>query len=315
MRFDLICNMALHAEPGQRLHVQVLPTMTEQQRLLHEVIWVEGCDRWIASADRDGARGLDLVGCASEVRIAFAASVSLAPVWCHAAAIREQPGAGIAAPSAYSTPGERWSTERIVAALAPAARGPAAVFAALPELFEGLRHCTAANQLPQYARAPSQSTDCAAQRTLEPLQFAITVFRALGVPARIVAGFAPEAVRLSPHDARAFYLELYRAGRWWLFEPDGHVPAFGFVRTKVGSQPSDLALVRGVESTQALRGVGSPQALRMDASVDPPPEWGLPLRTSSRLLLSLDAQAGAGAQSGVSRPVVPATALEASTSV
>jgi hypothetical protein len=238
------------------------------------------------------------------VRIAFAASLSLAPVWCHAAAIRERPSTGITAPRVYSTPGERWSAERIVAALGAVARGPAAVFTALPELFEWLRHCADANQLPRYARAPMQFADCTAQRMLEPLQFAVAVFRALGVPARMVAGFAPETARPHPHDARAFYLELYRAGRWWLFEPDGQVPAFGFVRTMVGCQPSDLALVRGVGSTQPDR---------MDASVDPPPAWGLPLRTSSRLLLSLDAQDSVGPQAGVNTPFALATAPEAST--
>ena len=30
--------------------MHVLPAVTEQQRLLHEVIWVEGCERWIVSA-------------------------------------------------------------------------------------------------------------------------------------------------------------------------------------------------------------------------------------------------------------------------
>jgi hypothetical protein len=182
------------------------------------------------------------------------------------------------------------------------------VFAALPELFEWLRQCIGANEWWRYACAPLDSMDrtsYAHGRMLEPLQFALAVFRSLGVPARIVVGFAPEAVPLHRHDARAFYLELYGYGRWWLFEPDGQVPAFGCIRTAVGCQPSDLTL---------LRGAASGQSLRMDASVDPPPAWGLPLRTSSRLLLSLDAQETTGPQAGVCTPSTLAGVAEASAS-
>jgi hypothetical protein len=82
----------------------------------------------------------------------------------------------------------------------------------------------------------------------------------------------------------------------------------------VGCEPGELALVRGVASTQPDR---------MDASVDPPPAWGLPLRTSNRLLLSLDAQdlddldaqERADPQSGVNRPFALAPVPEASTSL
>ena len=91
LRFDLTCNIALRVEPGQRVHACVLPALTEQQRILHEVIWVEGCDRWTTSLHPDGTRALDLVACESEVRVAFAVSLTTAPVWCHAAALWEQP--------------------------------------------------------------------------------------------------------------------------------------------------------------------------------------------------------------------------------
>jgi hypothetical protein len=283
MRFDLTCNIsiALRAEPGRGVHVHALPALTEQQRLLHEVIWVEGCHHWTVSAQPDGARVLDLVGCESEVRVAFAASLTVAPVWCHAAALWKRAQPGITLPSACSKPNEHWSMDRIVAALRPALRDTAAVFAALPELFQWLRQFIDVNKLRHYARAPMERASSAQDGVLASLEFAVAVFEALGVPARIVAGFAPESDGLNAHDARAFNLELHRGGRWWLFEPDGQVPAFGFIRTAVGCEPSDFALVRGAASAQPLR---------MDASVDPPPAWGLPLRTSSRLLLSLDAQ-------------------------
>ena len=56
MRFDLTCNIALRVQPGKGLHVQVLPAITEQQQLLHEVIWVARGDLG------RGMRALDRVG-------------------------------------------------------------------------------------------------------------------------------------------------------------------------------------------------------------------------------------------------------------
>ena len=188
-------------------------------------------------------------------------------------------------------------------ALGPALRNPAAVFAALPELFEWLRQYHHSSELTRYEGAPTERPSCGQADILE---LAVSVFSALGVPARIVAGFAPEAVGIDAHDARALNLELYRNGRWWMFEPDGQVPAFGFVRTAVGCQLSDLPLVRAAAPAQLVR---------MDASVDPPPAWGLPLRTSTRLLLSLDAEDDGDPLLSVSTSPVLAGEPEASTSV
>ena len=286
MRFDLTCNIALRVEPRRRLRARVLPSLTAQQQLLHEVIWVEGCERWMVSAGPDGARDLELLGCENEVRVAFASSLNVAPAWRHVAALWEQRADGPSPPRASLQFDEQWSAERIVAALGPTLRTASAVFAALPELFEWIRRCIDANGLPRYARVPAEGTTRSAERTFEPLQFAIAVFRSLGMPARIVTGFAPGPVQRSTHDARTFNIELFRDGRWWLFEPDGQVPAFGFVRTAVGYGMTDLPLLQG-----AVWG----HPLRMDVDVDPPPAWGVPLRTSSRLLLSLDAQHRSGA--------------------
>lgn len=297
MRFDLTCNVALRVVPGQRLHAHVLPALTEQQHLLNEVIWVEGCEHWATSRHPNGRRALDLVACEGEVRVAFAASLTLAPVWCHIAALWEQPSTGFKPPRAYTKPCDQWSRERIAEALGRALPGPSAVFAALPELFEWLRQSIDSNDFRRYARVPVESTHCARDCRLEPLEFAIAVFRALGVPARSVAGFAPEFAQPAPHDARAFNLELYRGGRWWLFEPDGQVPAFGFIRTAVAPEPGDLAL---------LQGSATAKSVRMDVDVDPPPAWGLPLRSSSRLLLSLDAEHTSSASSRVVATPAPA---------
>ena len=290
MRFDLTCNIALRAEPHGHVILHVLPAQTEQQQLLNEVIWVEGCERWTTSARPHGGRVLNLFGCDKDVHIAFAASLTVAPVWRHAAALWDPHGNGFTGARAARQPSGPWSADRIAAALGRGLCSPAAAFAALPELFEwmgridadeaALDLCEPAVETTgQEAATTGNRTIRAENRLLERLQFAIAVFRALGVPARVVAGFAPEFVQFSRDDARAFNLELYRDGRWWLFEPDGQVPAFGFVRTALGYELRDLLL---------LQGTG--QALTMDAHVDPPPAWGLPLRLSSRLFLSLDAQ-------------------------
>jgi hypothetical protein len=307
MRFDLTCNIALCVEQQESVRAHVLPALTAQQRLLNEVIWVKGCERWMVSVLPDGERVLDLTACDSEVHVAFAASLEVAPVWCHVSALWDLSGIGLMPPSdltrpasaftrppsavarptaAYTQPSGHWSAERIVAAFGSALPSPAAVFAALPEVFEWLHNCVDADQFRSYAGVPAETMSCAAPCIFDRLEFAIAVFRSLGVPARPVAGFAPEAVRRGPHDARAFALELYWDGRWWLFEPDGQVPAFGFIRTAIACESTDLVLLDG----------GASRVLRMDVNVDPPPAWGLPLRSSSRLLLSLAGRDVGGAQ-------------------
>jgi hypothetical protein len=166
-------------------------------------------------------------------------------------------------------------------------------------LFEWLQAADASALL-RNARSRADGAD-PAELVPEALQLALEVFRALGVPARIAVGFAPERKPDRPHDARCAYLELYGSGRWWLFDPNGEVPSCGFVRTAVGSAPGDLALVRATAPVQTVR---------MDASVDPPPAWGLPSKISSRLLLSLDAAPTLGArealdtQAGGTQPVI-----------
>lgn len=286
MRFDVTCNMALRTAAGQDLHVCSLPAHTRQQQLLHEVIWVEGCERWTISPRPDGERVLSLFGCQQEVRVAFAAALSIAPVWSSTAALRIQPNRSIALPDGYGQRGEQWSAQRVMAALGLRLR-TADAFAALPELFEWLQGADASALL-RYPRSVAHGTD-PTREVPEALQLAMAMFLALGVPARIAVGFAPELQPFHARDARCAYLELYGSGRWWLFEPNGEVPACGFVRTAVGSGPGDLALVRGTPPAKAVR---------MNASVDPPPAWGLPSRLSSRLLLSLDVLEALDADAG-----------------
>jgi hypothetical protein len=242
----------------------------------------------------DGGRALDLVGCHHEVRIAFAVSLTLTPVWCHAAALWAQPDSAAPLPRGYREPGEQWSAQRIVEALGRELRGSAAVFATLPELFEWLQATDASSlRLPRQRTQSTESTGPVPQ----VLQLAIAVFRALDVPARLAVGFAPESE--SPDgrdggartvcDARTVNLELYAGGRWWLFDANGRPPPNGFIRIGAGSDSNDLELVQAT---------GAVQAVRMDASVDPPPAWGFP-SSSSRLLLSLDAPVSADLQTNL----------------
>src|SRR5262245_8114938 len=134
MRFDLTCNIALRAEPRSHLILHVPPAQTEQQRLLHEVIWVEGCERWTISPRTHGARVLNLLACEDEVHIAFAASLLVAPVWRHAAALWDPHGNGFTGARAAKQPIGPWLPERIIAALGSRLCCPPAAFAALPEL-------------------------------------------------------------------------------------------------------------------------------------------------------------------------------------
>lgn len=280
MRFDLTCNITLEAEPGQQMRLHVLPATTMQQLLLNEVVWVEGCDHWAAASAGSAGRLLELEGCAREVHVAFAASLNLMPVWRHPVVLRELAGGrGVPLPAAYTVANEHWATDRIITDLADALPTGASVFETLPELFSRIRGAIEAKEVYRYAHMPLHWTLFAQDRVLGPLQFAVAAFRALGVPARMVAGFTSQASRRGPRDARAFYLELYQGGRWWLFESSGEVPSFGLIRTAVGREPGELALVQGA---------GSAHVLTMDVSVDPPPGWGPPQSTGH--VLSLDVE-------------------------
>lgn len=72
---------------------------------------------------------------------------------------------------------------------------------------------------------------------------AISLCRAMGIPARYVAGYA---VKLNPPDFHGFF-EAYLDGHWFLFDATRLAPVGGFVRIGTGRDAADVAFstVRG----------------------------------------------------------------------
>lgn len=66
---------------------------------------------------------------------------------------------------------------------------------------------------------------------------AITLCRALGIPARYVSGYA---VNLNPPDFHGFF-EAYLGGDWILFDATHLAPVSGFVRIGAGRDAADVA--------------------------------------------------------------------------
>ncbi|MCO8121343.1 transglutaminase family protein [Stieleria sp. TO1_6] len=78
---------------------------------------------------------------------------------------------------------------------------------------------------------------------------AISLCRAMGIPARYVSGYA---ANLQPADFHGFF-EAYFDGRWFLFDATRLAPIGGFVRIGTGRDAADVAFatIRGdVESTE-----------------------------------------------------------------
>jgi len=79
---------------------------------------------------------------------------------------------------------------------------------------------------------------------------AISLCRAMGVPARYVSGYA---VNLQPPDFHGFF-EAYLDGRWYLFDATRLAPVGGFVRIGTGRDAADVAFatIRGDAQSTAL---------------------------------------------------------------
>jgi transglutaminase-like putative cysteine protease len=65
----------------------------------------------------------------------------------------------------------------------------------------------------------------------------ITIWRALGIPARFVSAYG---WKLEPQDFHAVF-EAYLAGRWYLFDPTRLSPPEGIIRIGVGRDAADTA--------------------------------------------------------------------------
>lgn len=99
--------------------------------------------------------------------------------------------------------------------------------------------------------ASTTACDVLIQRTgvcRDYAHLAISFCRALGMPARYVAGYA---VNLQPPDFHGFY-EVYLSGAWYLFDATKLAPVSGFVRIGAGRDAADMSfatIIGGAEST------------------------------------------------------------------
>jgi transglutaminase-like putative cysteine protease len=79
---------------------------------------------------------------------------------------------------------------------------------------------------------------------------AITLCRALGIPARYISGYA---VELNPPDFHGFF-EVYLGGDWVMFDATKLAPVSGFVRIGAGRDAADVAFATliGQASLQSM---------------------------------------------------------------
>jgi transglutaminase-like putative cysteine protease len=77
---------------------------------------------------------------------------------------------------------------------------------------------------------------------------AITILRALDVPARLVAVYAPG---LSPMDFHAV-VEAHVAGRWWVIDPTRLAPRSSLLRIATGRDAADTAFLTVIDGEATL---------------------------------------------------------------
>ena len=77
----------------------------------------------------------------------------------------------------------------------------------------------------------------------------ITLFRALGIPARAVSAYA---LQLDPPDFHAI-LEVFIANGWWLIDPTRLAAIEGIVRIGSGRDASDIAFLTTDKQCQVIR--------------------------------------------------------------
>jgi transglutaminase-like putative cysteine protease len=80
---------------------------------------------------------------------------------------------------------------------------------------------------------------------------AISLCRALGIPARYVSGYG---VGVEPQDFHGFF-EAFLDGDWYLFDPTGMAPTDGLVRIGVGRDAADAAFATFAGSAQLVNKV------------------------------------------------------------
>ena len=95
---------------------------------------------------------------------------------------------------------------------------------------------------------------------------AISLCRAMGIPARYVAGYA---VNLNPPDFHGFF-EAYLDGTWFLFDATRLAPVGGFVRIGTGRDAADVAFstIRG-NATNIEMKVWANERQSQDELLDP----------------------------------------------
>lgn len=94
----------------------------------------------------------------------------------------------------------------------------------------------------------------------------ISLCRALGIPARYVAGYA---VNLDPPDFHGFF-EAYLDGRWFLFDATRLAPVGGFVRIGTGRDAADVGFssIRGKADSPEMQ-VWAHEQRSNDSLLDP----------------------------------------------
>jgi transglutaminase-like putative cysteine protease len=116
--------------------------------------------------------------------------------------------------------------------------------------------------------ASSGTTDVLVQRAGVCRDFAhvaISLCRALGIPARYVSGYG---VGVEPQDFHGFF-EAYLSGDWWLFDPTGMAPVDHLIRIGHGRDAADASFATFVGQARLETKVVTVKIV--DGGTDEPP--------------------------------------------
>jgi len=218
----------------------IAPAKTDFQQLQQEALTVTPYTpvEWVDIGDY-GSRLIRFQAQPGTLTVKYRASVQLMPVLMPAAPLEEIQFSALSADILpYLNPSRYCEADRLgrfaFKEFGQLPMGYARVQAVADWVYHNIDY------LPGSTDASSGACDVLIQRAGVCRDFAhlsIAFCRALGIPARYVAGYAPE---LNPPDFHGFF-EAYLGDKWYLFDATKLAPVSGFVRIGTGRDAADAS--------------------------------------------------------------------------